>query len=116
MTLYRIHRNVNIKGRVVQGSSKNPPVDPLVGISAKGIAALLAREVITVARLPKLETIPGWKPRARRLMTIGVITVADYMTADLSKLARAMNTSTSVASRYRNDLRREFMPEHEKSG
>lgn len=100
--MYRLHQAIAVKKRTIPRGSL--VTDGTFAPAAA--AALMARGVISQVEAPPLAIIPGWKVRADRLARVGIITVADFLDADIEVARRALRVGDAALSDMREGVMR----------
>jgi len=101
--LYRVLSNITFQNgeRLVKGSKSQ-----LLGRSPKTIELLLRRGGISEVQIPPLRVLPGWEERAKLLESVGIVTIAQLLEADLSNVSVKLNVPLVVLERAVDSARR----------
>lgn len=66
---------------------------------------LLDMGLIVVVSPPPLKVLPKWAGRAAKLEAIGVITAADFLTAEDRQLAQTLRIGAAQVATFKQELR-----------
>lgn len=97
--LYRTRANLSGKREVPAGSILRES-----DLSAKALAALLARGVLQPVSPPPLAALPGWQHRGKRLAEMGVEDASQVVEGDADEMARHCGVSPVLVRRWQEEL------------
>lgn len=96
MAIYRVLKNLST------GHRKGDLVD---GDQFKALDILVKVRALAEAKSPPLSELPGWATRAEKLNTIGIVTIQDFLDADMEKVAKLFNHKrTSTSKKWQKEV------------
>ena len=109
MPIYRVHRKLSFgHGKIVR-----PGVYPSLSIKDEILATLVERGAVSVAFTPPLAELPGWKTRAKRLKTIDIETVEQFVEASETVLSRKLRLKKANVLQLKQELIEEYLTPRE---
>ena len=103
MSLYRVMRNGSKclkRGDIITGDRfTEAEIDVLVKVGA-----------ISEVSPPPISEIQGWKKRSEKLEKIGVMTVGQFLEADIAELAKAVRVTQATVLRWQQEFKEELQP------
>jgi hypothetical protein len=96
--IYRVLRGLStghIPGQVVRGKrfKTQDIIDALIGANA-----------IAEISCPPLDKLPGWKLKSGKLKKLGIITVNDFLIADIEHVARELGYKQRTIKRWHKEI------------
>ena len=109
MPIYRVFRKLSFgPGKIVK-----PGVYPSLGIQDDVLKTLIKRGTISVASTPPLAELPGWKTRAKRLKTIDIVTIEQFIEANNTTLWRKLRLKLADVVQLKQELIEEYLTPRE---
>jgi len=109
MPIYRVFRKLSFgNGKILQ-----PGVYPELNIADDVLATLIERGTVSVASTPPLAELPGWKTRAKRLETIDIVTIEQFIEANNTTLWRKLRLKLADVVQLKQELIEEYLTPRE---
>jgi len=71
-----------------------------------GVAAILVqRGALAPVHTPPLSELPGWATRSRKLETIGIITVSDFLDSDDLNISQLFKYKVTTIQKWKREAR-----------
>jgi hypothetical protein len=109
--MYRLLRPLAFGERIVPAGAVKR-----LGLDEKDIATLLDRGAIAPIAMPPLSEIPLWKPRANKLLKVGILDAGQFLEATSKMLAEYLDVEPSTIEEWKGELLRWLAPAKEDEG
>ena len=79
--------------------------DLVEGSRFKSLDVLVKVRALAEAKAPPLSEIPEWGTRSEKLITIGIVTIQDFLSADMEQVAELFNHKrVSTSKKWQKDV------------